>query len=73
VVHTANTHLRLPIWMIAALKREAAKTDNSYQWLMRLWLDEQLKGVGVERQAERAKSAEAGTGPGHAGVSPRGG
>ena len=48
VVPTADAHLRLPVWMIETLKREAAKTDFSYQWLIRVWLEERLKAEGID-------------------------
>jgi predicted DNA binding CopG/RHH family protein len=39
---TADTHLRLPEDMLAALKAAADRRGISYHWLIRTWLDERL-------------------------------
>ena len=55
VERTAPVALRLPIWILEALRREAAKSNVSYQWLMRTWLEERLASLaptGVDRSPQ---------------------
>jgi predicted DNA binding CopG/RHH family protein len=54
VERTAPVALRLPVHMIEALKRAAAGTGFSYQWLIRTWLEERLEAETEARDAGAA-------------------
>jgi predicted DNA binding CopG/RHH family protein len=56
VERTVPVMLRLPDWMVAALRREAAKTEYSYQWLIRTWLEERLQSI-ADAGADRPSKA----------------
>jgi predicted DNA binding CopG/RHH family protein len=46
VQRTKPVNLRLPVEMIATLKREAAQRALPYQTLIRMWLKERLNAEG---------------------------
>ena len=67
VERTAPVALRLPIWILEALRREAAKSNVSSHWLMSTWLEERLAswaptGVSDTLDIDAADAAAGGRG-----------
>jgi predicted DNA binding CopG/RHH family protein len=56
---TKPVNLRLPVDMIAALKREGAWRALPYQTLVRMWLKERLDAEALERRQQRSGRARA--------------
>ena len=48
----------LPVWMIAGLNDEAARTDSTWQSLARLWIAQQLTGLGTGAMSNYKKAVK---------------